>query len=136
MISFFCFYNVSSGVQARLAFSDIFKHCNIITFDGETWIVHEFDINGIQTKRIKVYSSSSFIRGLKYIDSLMAMIVVNVEEKATFNWKPFLVRSCNEIDRYIAGVDIGFTFNPKHLYSKLIKNADVSNYEILYHWRR
>ena len=135
MICFFCFYNVSSGVQAKLAFSKVFKHCNIITFDGDTWLVHEFDLTGIHAKRVKVFSSSSFIRGLKYIDCLRAMIVVDVGEKAPVTWKPYIVRSCNELDRYISGVDTGFTFNPKHLYNKLIK-YNGSNYEILYHWRR
>lgn len=136
MICFFCFYNVSSGVQAKLAFSKLFKHCNIITFDGDTWIVHEFDLEGIHARRVKVFSSSSFIRGLKYIDTLIAMVVVEVYSKASINWKPYIIRSCNELDRYLSGVDIGFTFNPKHLYNKLIKYNDSSNYEILYHWRR
>ena len=63
------------------------------------------------------------------------MIVIDIEEKAEIAWKPFIVRSCNEIDRYISGVDVGFTFNPKHLYNKLLKYDD-SNYQILYEWRR
>lgn len=135
MIHYFCFYNVSSGIQARLAFSKSFKHCNIITFDGDSWIVTEFDLTGIHMRKIDVLNGSSLIRGLKHIDSLIGLIVVDVAEKARIKWKPYLVRSCNELDRYIAGVDIGFTFNPKHLYNKLIKH-DKSNYEILHHWRR
>lgn len=135
MICIFCFYNVSSGVQAKLAFSKEFKHCNIITFDGAYWLVTEFDLNGIHTRGVKVFSSASLLRGLKYIDSLVAMIAVQVGERAQFKWKPYLVRSCNELDRYIAGIDIGFTFNPKHLYNKLLKH-DGTNYEILYQWRR
>jgi hypothetical protein len=135
MICFFCFYNVSTGIQAKLSFSKIFKHCNIITFDGDCWIVHEFDLKGIHARRVKVFSSPSFIRGLKYIESLIGMIVVDIGERISINWKPYIVRSCNELDRYISGVDTGFTFNPKHLYNKLIKN-NGSNYEILYHWRR
>lgn len=126
---------MSTGVQARLAFSKVFKHCNIVTFDGETWLMHEFDLNGIHARRVDVLSSSSFIRGLKYISSLIAMIVVDVGEKTRFSWKPYLVRSCNELDRYISGVNTGFTFNPKHLYNKLLKYHGT-NYEILYDWRR
>jgi hypothetical protein len=135
MICFFCFYNKSSGVQAKLAFSEDFKHCNIITFDGETWIATEFDLQGIQMRSIHVSKSSSLIRGLKYIDSLIGLIVVEVVDKAKVSWKPYLVRSCNEIDRYISGVDVGFTFNPQHLYNKLLKYHGT-NYEILYHWRK
>lgn len=135
MICFFCFYNVSTGIQARLAFSEEFKHCNIVTFDGEEWIATEFDLTGIHMRQIEAYKSSSLIRGLKYISSLIGLVVVEVGEKASIPWKPYIVRSCNELDRYISGVDVGFTFNPKHLYNKLLKYHGT-NYEILYHWRR
>lgn len=135
MICIFCFYNVSSGIQAKLAFSEVFKHTNIITFDGEVWIATEFDLYGIHNQRVKAHSGPSLLRGLKYIESLTAMVAVNVNERAQHHWKPYLVRSCNELDRYISGVNIGFTFNPKHLYNKLLRN-NGTNYEILYHWRR
>jgi len=135
MISIFCFYNVSSGIQSKLAFSNIFKHCNIITYDGDIWIAIEFDLTGINTRHIDVYSASSLLRGLKHISSLIALVVVDVSERAKHIWKPYIVRSCNELDRYISGIDIGFTFNPKQLYNKLLKNQG-SNYDILYHWRR
>lgn len=135
MICFFCFYNKSSGIQARLAFSEVYKHCNIITYDGDIWLAHEFDDSGFLTKHIKVYKSASLIRGLKYIDSLIGMVIVHVQDRVCIKWKPYIVRSCNEIDRYISGVDTGFTFNPKHLYNKLLKYHGI-NYEILYHWRR
>ena len=72
---------------------------------------------------------------MKCIQSLTAMIVVSVGQRASIKWKPYLVRSCNELDRYISGVDVGFTFNPKHLYNKLIK-YDHTNYDILYRWVR
>lgn len=135
MICIFCFYNVSSGIQAKLAFSPVFKHCNIITFDGETWIASEFDLQGIHMRRIKAHSGASLIRGLKHIESLIAMVVVDVQEKASITWKPYVTRSCNELDRYVSGVDVGFTFNPKHLYNKLLKHHG-NRYEVLYHWRR
>jgi hypothetical protein len=135
MLCFFCFYNVSSGIQAQLAFSNVFKHCNLITFDGDVWLATEFDLEGIHIRHIKVHSSTSLIRGLKYIESLEALIVLEVFDRPCVQWKPFIVRSCNELDRYISGVDVGFTFNPKHLYNKLLK-YDSINYEILYDWRR
>lgn len=135
MICFFCFYNISSGIQSNLAFSDSFKHCNIITFDGEIWILTEFDLQGIHQRKVQAESAVSLMRGMKHISCLTALVVVNVFEKTAIPWKPCWVRSCNELDRYISGVDIGFTFNPKHLYNKLIK-YHRTNYEILYEWRR
>ncbi len=135
MIHVFCFYNISSGIQARLSFSKIFKHCNIITFDGEMWIATEFDRSGVLTRRINVYSSSSLLRGLKYIESLIAIVTIDVTARCDIPWKPFIVRSCNELDRYISGANIGFTLNPKHLYNKLLK-YNGNGYRLLYHWRR
>ncbi len=133
MLHFFCFYNVSAGPQARLAFSDKFKHVNLVSYDGDCWIATEFDSTGFHFRRLDVSQGTSLIRGLKYIDTLTALIVVDVKEKANIIWKPYLVRSCNEIDRYISGVDVGFTFNPKHLYNKLFKH-NGSNYDIVYAW--
>jgi len=135
MIHVFCFYNISSGIQAKLSFSKTFKHCNIITFDGEMWLATEFDLQGIITRRINVYTGKSLLRGLKHIESLIGIITVDVTERARHCWKPYIVRSCNELDRYISGVDVGFTFNPKHLYNKLLKH-NGNNYRVLYHWRR
>lgn len=60
MIAIFLFYNVATGVQARLAFSDEFRHCNVVTFDGSHWINVEFDREGIKTRVIDVPSSTIF----------------------------------------------------------------------------
>lgn len=135
MIVIFCFYNLSDGIQSRLAFSKEFKHCNVITCDGEIVLSHEFDSQGYKTRNVDCSGLRSLLRGLKHIEPLIAFIVVDIRERANISWKPFLVRSCNEIDRYISGVDVGFTFNPKHLYNKLIK-YNRSNYDILHTWRR
>lgn len=107
----------------------------MVAYDGDIWLATEFDLTGIHSRRITVSSGGSLIRGLKHVPSLMALIVVDVSVKASVKWKPYVVRSCNEFDRYLSGVDIGFTFNPKHLYNKLLK-YDGSNYKILHHWSR
>jgi hypothetical protein len=135
MICIFCFYNISTGVQAKLAFDENFKHCNLITYDGEIWLVHEFDLFGIHTMNIKAHSLKSILRGIKVIPSLIATVAVCIDERAAVKWKPYIVRSCNEIDRYLSGVNVGFTFNPKHLYNKLLRR-DGNGYEILSVWRR
>lgn len=136
MIYVFCFYSASSGKQSNLAFSKEFKHCNIISYDGERWVYHEFDMCGFSLRHIGgVTSCLALSRGMRQISSLVSTITIEVCARAKHQWRPFIVRSCNEIDRYISGVDIGFTFNPKHLYNKLLK-CDGSNYQILEHWRR
>jgi hypothetical protein len=136
MLAFFLFYNIATGKQARLAFSKDFRHCNIVTFDGAHWINIELDSTGLLTRVLDVNNGNALIRGLKHIKALTAMVVVDVEVRNKTMWKPFWVRSCNELDRYVAGVDVGFTFNPRHLYSKLLKYHGRRNYQIIYAWRR
>ncbi len=136
MIAIFLFYNMSSGKQARLAFSKDFKHCNIITFDGEYWINYELDSYGIHTKVLETKDGVALLRGLKIIKPLLSTITVWINDPVKINWKPLWVKSCNEFDRYVSGVDIGFTWNPRHLYSKLIKYDKKRNFEILQLWRR
>src|SRR5580658_7486214 len=119
LIAVFIFYNISSGIQARLSFSSEIKHCNIITYDGSDWIMVEFDRTGLLTRRIHCTNGESLLRHLSVVKEVTAVISVNVWERAQTAWKPWWVRSCNEICRYASGVDIGFTFNPIHLYKKL-----------------
>jgi hypothetical protein len=136
MIAIFLFYNFSSGIQAKLAFSKTFKHCNIITYDGSHWVTYELDSLGVHTRVLAVKEGASLIRGLKVIKELIAMVTVWISTRATFKWSPWWVRSCNEFNRYIGAVQIGFTFNPRHLYNKLIKYDRIRNYEVIQHWRR
>ena len=60
LIAVFIFYSKSSGVQARLAFSEEFRHCNIITFDGQDWVMLDFDKTGLLTRRIYCTEGTSY----------------------------------------------------------------------------
>lgn len=136
LIAVFIFYKVATGVQARLAFSEEFKHCNIVTFDGRDWIMLDFDRTGILSRTIKCKGGEAFLKTLPVIKDVTAIISVSVKNRFKSAWFPWWVRSCNEICRYASGVDIGFTFNPVHLYRKLLKYRGRRNYEVLYAWRR
>ena len=136
IIAIFVFYNISDGIQSKLSFSKEFKHCNTITFDGRDWIALEFDKTGIVTKRVYTTNAESLLKHLPMIPEITAIICVRVAARHISKWSPWWVRSCNEVARYASGVDIGFTFNPVHLYNKLLKYNQLRNYEILSHWRR
>lgn len=136
MIAIFCFYDIASGKQSRLAFSKEFKHCSLITFDGEHWINWEFDRLGLHIRLLRVIDAGRFIYHLKLIKELTAVVAVWIDNRAYTTWKPLLIRSCNEFARYISGIDIGLTFNPKHLFSKILKYDSIRNYQILHAWRR
>lgn len=136
LISVFIFYSKATGPQAKLAFNVEFKHCNIITFDGSDWIALDFDRTGILTRRIKCKDGASLVRNLRVIKDISAIVTVSIRERAKVSWKPFWVRSCNEICRYTSGIGLGLTFNPIHLYKKLLKYRHSKNYKVLSHWRR
>lgn len=136
LIAVFIFYKISTGVQSRLAFSSQFRHCNIITFDGSDWIMLDFDKTGLLTRKVKCPNGASLLRNLPVNQDIIAIVSVNVKERFKVSWKPFWVRSCNEVCRYAAGIDIGLTLNPRNLYKKLLKYRHSRNYEMLSHWRR
>ena len=128
IIAVFIFYNIANGAQSKLSFSQEFKHCNIITYDGRDWIMLDFDRTGFLTRKIYCRDGDQLIRSLHVIQDVTAVISVNIKERVKVIWKPWLARSCNEICRYTAGIDIGFTFNPVHLYGKLLKYRIRRNY--------
>lgn len=135
LIAIFLFYDISSGKQAHLSFSDEFRHCNVIIFDGRDWIASDFTAEGIVNRVAKVSTGARFIEALKKIPSLQAMVVTYIDKRHKTSWRPWWVRSCNEVCRYISSIKIGFTFNPRHLYNKLLK-CRKGNYEVISHWRR
>lgn len=87
-------------------------------------------------RSLKCKSINSLIKNLHIIPECISVISVNVYERCKVKWKPFLIRSCNEVCRYVSGVDIGLTLNPRHFYNKLLKYNHKRNYEILSEWRR
>lgn len=135
-IAIFVFYNKSYGAQSKLSFSKDMKHCNVITFDGHHWIQFEFERTGFLTRKLHCKSGAKLIEKLPTIKEVSRIIAVIVDDKHEFMWSPWMARSCNEFSRYAAGVNIGFTFNPAHLYKKLLKYTNVRNYKILCAWRR
>lgn len=136
MIAIYNFYSISNGVQSKLAFSDEFRHCNVITYDGRDYVLVEFDSTGIILRVLTVTSLSGLLRGLRSVKELTAIISVEIQDRKKSMWLPWWVRSCNELCRYATGINLGFTFNPVHFYSKLLKYNKTRNYEILTHWRR
>jgi len=136
LIAIVIFWSLARGVQAKLAFSKEFKHCNIITYDGANWIMLDFDRTGFVTRKINCPSGEALVKRLRLVSDISAIVAISVYEKAKPCWKPYLVRSCNEICRYACGIDIGLTLNPRHLYSKLLKYSGKRNYEVLSAWRR
>lgn len=137
MIAIFLFYNKAMGKQLKYTFNEQFKHCNVITFDGDIYLLSEMQSKGILYRKINAKSITSLLKNLKIIPELFAMITVFVDKNKDNNkWFPLLIRSCNEYCRLISKVDIGFTLNPINLYKKLLKYKDKRNYKIIHAWSR
>lgn len=117
-----------------LAFSKKYRHCNVIMFDGEFWIYGELNGDGISTRVVKVKHAARFVKLLKTIKNVTAVITVWIDKKKNILWKPYFVRSCNEVSRWLTGVDTGLCFNPKHFYNRLKKLNGKRNYEIISEW--
>ncbi len=137
MISVFVFYDMSSGIQAPLAFSKVFRHCNLFNCSDDYQTIQlDFNLTGIITRFYKFDHLMDLMHTLRRLKKVTAIVVTRIVERQKTKWKPFWVRSCNEVCRYGSGINVGFTFNPKQLYGKLLKYDRRRNYEILEHWRR
>jgi hypothetical protein len=136
LIAVFVFYAKAAGIQSKLSFSKEFKHANVTIFDGDVWLHIDFDRPGIIIRKINCASGSALLRHLKIIPEVSAIISVQILDRFKKSWFPWWVRSCNEVARYSTGIDVGFTFNPIHLYRKLLKYRHRKNYVMLSHWRR
>ena len=135
MIVFFIFSNSGQGLQRKFTFSDEFVHVNVITFDGETWIFHEYGSRGFECRVLRVKDSATLFRNLKRIDHITSIITLNVQREKCYKFRFLMPQACNNIMTQISGINIGYTINPAHLYKKLLKNKPT-NFEILSTWRR
>lgn len=136
MICFFLFYNKSLGIQRHFAIGSELKHCDVICYDGESWICLQSSSRGVEYRLMDIKKVERMLNHLAIIPELIEIIGVDVETRARFPWRPWWVRSCNEFCRYVSGVDIGFTLNPRHLCKKLLKYDGKRNFQIIYAWRR
>lgn len=117
-------------------------HCFVLTYDGDCWIAHELDSHNLKFKRIRWKDGEDIVNWLSMFQALnktlSAFIVVELTEQAKLVKRLLPTRwffTCNEVARELSGIDIGFTFNPVHLYAKLIKYDAKRNYKILWHRR-
>lgn len=135
MICIFLFYDKGIGKPRKYAFGQ-YKHCNVICFDGRDFVIVELGSKGLMTRVIKSKSAVSIIKKIKIIKTLAALVAVNITKEFKFAWSPLWLKSCNEVCRYAAGINIGMTIMPIHLHKKLLKLNNKRNFEIIYEWKR
>lgn len=133
----FVYYADHVGKPQRYTFDKSFRSCDIYMRTlGDIYVRLTFSKWGISQYTLK-YSSEEMKAILIKNRSVTFLQEVYVERYPIFDWvPPLIIKSCNEIMRYASGVDIGFTFNPKHLYNKLLNYNGKRNYKIIDSWSR
>lgn len=136
MIAVFLFYNQGIGKYNRFTFSQQFVHCALLCYQGDQCILFEIAPFGFIYRILRSNDVNKNLEAIKKLPCLSGFIAIMIREKKKIKEWPIKWYTCNEVCRYFSGADIGWTFNPKHLYQKLLKYKDKTNYELLTHWRR
>lgn len=131
----FLFYDIGYGKQTIYTTKGI-KHCNVICYNGTDHVLFETDWHGIHYRVLSETTTLKLLKGIRIIPSLQSALVLEIFEKKQLRWFPLSLRTCNELCRYVTGVDVGITINPTHLIKKLLKYNNKRNYEIIHHWWR
>lgn len=130
MICAFVFHNVAVGNQKIFSLGTTLKHCNLICIDSSALIAFEMSDVGLSYKILKTTDLDKLCDHIYNMKSTEAIIKVDVRVRHKSWWKPYIVRSCNELCRHIAGVDTGLTLTPAHLYHNLLKYSG-DHYKVL-----
>jgi hypothetical protein len=136
VIAVFLFYNQGIGKYRPFSFSNELVHCALLCYEGDQCILFEIAPTGFIYRILKSNDVNKNLNAIKKLPMLSAFITVLVKEKKKIKAWPIKWYTCNEVCRYFSGVDIGWTFNPKVLFKKLIKLKNQRNYELLASWRR
>lgn len=137
MLAIIVFHNrTRHRIMNLFTFSRHFKHVDIYMFDGSCWTGFRLDRYGITYAISYIGHGNAIIDQAREVSNIEAVIALDIDHRATFRWTGITIPMCNELARMIAGVDISFTWSPRHLYRKLLKYDQKRNFKIFYHWRR
>lgn len=135
MIYIFLFYTKGEGKPLKWTLGK-YKHVEMITHDDNNCISWTVGSLGLSYRELRDWPQKRFISHLWGIKKPQAMIVLRRHMFEMQPWRPLLIRSCNELYRYMANLDIPCSIWPCGFYKKLIRYNSIRNYTILEHWRR
>lgn len=135
MISIFLFFNNGKGMPHTLSFGP-YNRCSLIVLTDGNYIMIQMTQWGIRLRRIKAKRFTTLVDKLFLLEGLQTVVCTWIKQYPTNPWRPLWLRSCNELCRHTGAVDIGRTWNPTHLFKKLLKYDNTRNYEIIYHRSR
>lgn len=135
MLVIFAFTNEPKGTKIPYTLHKDFQSVYIFAFSDYRWIKFYFDKRGIQHKETN-RTAGKLLSILKRQHKVKTILIADVENPVSGWYFPLMIQSCNEIMRYLTGVDVGVTLNPFHLYRKLLKYDKKRNYSILFEWTK
>jgi hypothetical protein len=136
LIAVFLFYNTGIGKYSRFSFSKELVHSALLCYEGDQCILFEIAPAGFAYRILRSNDVNKNLEAIKKLPCLSAFIAVMISKKKKIKEWPFKWYTCNEVCRYFSGIDIGWTFNPKHLFNKILKYKNKRNYELLAYWSR
>jgi hypothetical protein len=136
MLAIFVFHNKTRHrIMNLFTFSKSFKHVDIYVKQKE-WIGFRMTRNGIEFAMSGYENGRYIVNGAIEQPNVEAILCLDIHGRAEYPWIPLTIPMCNEFSRYLSGVDISFSWNPRNLYNKLLKYDHKRNYEIFFQWRR
>lgn len=108
------------------------SHVHVVTYTGDMLVSTSLVQSGIISSAFSG-DLAKVISKYKRIKSVSAIVCVDVVPS---QMRSLSIMSCNEVARFAARCDIGFTLTPCHLHRKLLRLDKKRNYTILMQWRR
>ena len=136
MLAIFIFYNQAQGIQSHFTLSRHFKHVDVFLHLTMSWVVVRLDKQGIRFRLSNFKDGRDIVDNAVKLNTVSRIVAVKIGKRAKYPWRPFRFNTCNELARLVSGLDIGFTYHPRHLYRKLLYYSHRKNFEILNMWGR
>lgn len=136
MIAIFLFFNKGLGKFVKFIRDKDFLHAAVICYQGDVPILMEASESGISYRVVKTPDMASLMEKIILMPSLTHYVAVKINKEILITEFPFKYFTCNEVCRFVSGVDIGMTLSPKHLFQKLVNFKNNKNYFLMNVWSK
>jgi hypothetical protein len=136
VIAIFLFFNKGLGKFVNFIRDKDFLHAAVICYQGDVPVLMEASESGISYRVVKTSDMTNLMEKIILMPSLTNYVAVKINKGIFITEFPFKYFTCNEVCRFVSGVDIGLTLSPKHLFQKLVDFKNHKNYFLMNVWSR
>lgn len=108
-----------------------FSACSLILVTPDGAFMFEPYRSHIGFRKLKTMDIESYISKIKRYSKASELVVLEIKSEPRQRISSILSKTCNELLKHIAGLDLGFTFTPYQFYKQILKYNKKRNYEIL-----